>query len=59
VWCTSTLIGSSYGDVNPRTFNEILISLVIMVLGAGVLGKIFADFTTLGYLLMVAKITEK
>jgi hypothetical protein len=51
VWAVSTLTGCSFGDVTPRTLNEILVSLVTFLLGMILLAKTFSDFASLKQLL--------
>ena len=55
VWAASTLNGCSYGDVTPRTVNEIIISLIVFLIGTLLLAKIFSDFSSLMYLLNIDK----
>ena len=47
MWAVSTMTGSSFGDVTPFTNFEILISTIMMVLGASFYAKIFADFVSM------------
>ena len=49
------MTGCSFGDVSPRTFYEMLITLFIHLVGAAFLAKIFADFASLMYLLGIEK----
>lgn len=58
-WAVSTMTGSSYGDVTPRSFSEVCLSLVIYVVGACVLAKVFGDFASLMYLLSIEKTQER
>lgn len=53
------MTGCSYGDVTPRSFNEVIVSLVIYVVGACILAKVFGDFASLMYLLSIEKAQER
>lgn len=50
--------GCSFGDVSPVSFPEIIISLIIFIVGASVLAKVFSDFASLMHLLTINKIQE-
>jgi hypothetical protein len=58
-WAVSTMTGSSYGDVTPRSFPEVCLSLVIYIVGACILAKVFGDFASLMYLLSIEKTQER
>ena len=55
VWAVSTLTGCSFGDVTPRTVNEIIVSLLVFLTGMILLAIIFSDFASLMYLLDIEK----
>ena len=55
VWAVSTLTGCSFGDVTPRTVNEIFVSLIVFLIGMILLAKVFTDFASLMYLLDIEK----
>jgi len=55
VWAVSTLTGCSFGDVTPRTVNEILVSLAVFLTGTILLAIVFSDFASLMYLLDIEK----
>ena len=59
LWGVSAMAGCSFGDVTPRTFYEIIASLVVMVLGTSVLAVIFGDFTAIMKLLETERSQEK
>ena len=56
---TTTLAGCSYGDVSPRSFNEIIWSLIIFLVGALILAKVFGDFAALMHLLAIENTQKK
>jgi hypothetical protein len=53
------MVGSSFGDITPRTFDEIVVSIVIFLVGASALAKVFADFADLIYLLSIEKTRQR
>lgn len=58
-WAVSTMTGNSYGDVTPQTMPEMILSLVMMVLGASFYGKLFADFATIMEIVRADKVEKK
>ena len=59
LWAVTTMSGCTFGDVTPRTTNEVLVCLIIFVVGASVLAKVFGDFASLNYLLSIESTQEK
>jgi len=51
LWAVSTLTACSFGDVTPRTLEEVLLSLVTLLAGVLMIAMIFSDFANLMYLL--------
>jgi len=50
MWAVTTLTGCSFGDVTPRTLQEVIISNFVFVTGILLLAKIFSDFASVLYL---------
>ena len=50
-WSMSTLTGSSFGDVTPRTFEEVSLSIVILFIGLLTMAAVFSNISTLLYVL--------
>jgi len=50
VWAVTTLTGCSFGDVTPRTLQEVIISDFVFITGILLLAKIFSDFASVLYL---------
>ena len=59
IWAVSTMTGCSFGDVTPRTLNEIILSLLTFLIGMIVLAKTFSDFASLKFLLDEEKTQKK
>lgn len=55
LWAVGTLTACSFADVTPRTFEEILLSVITLLAGVMLLAMIFSDFASLMYLLDVEK----
>jgi len=58
-WAVASLTGNSFGDVTPKTYYENCLATVILVVGASVFSKNFADFNSLIQLLNQEKETNK
>ena len=59
VWAVSAMTGASYGDVTPNTSQEIVISVMMLVIGASFYGKVFADFEKIIQINKLEKIEKK
>ncbi len=58
-WAVCAMTGTSFGDVTPQTDYEVLLSVVMMVLGATFYGKIFADFESIMYVTRTEKLEKR
>lgn len=55
LWAVGTLAACSFGDVTPRTFEEVLLSLITLLTGVVLLAMIFSDFAKLMYLVDIER----
>jgi len=55
LWAVSTLVACSFGDVTPRTLQEVILSLVTLLVGVMLIAMIFSDFASLMYLLDIER----
>lgn len=46
-WSVEAITGNSFGEVNPKTINEMFIATIFIILGAFIYSKIFAGFDQL------------
>ena len=59
MWAVTTLTGCSFGDVTPRTLQEVIISNFVFVIGILLLAKIFSDFASVLHLLNLEDIKAR
>lgn len=55
LWAVSTLTACSFGDVTPRTLEEVIYSLITLLSGVLMIAMIFSDFASLMHLLDVER----
>jgi len=55
LWAVSTLTACSFGDVTPRTLEEVVYSLITLLAGVLMIAMIFSDFASLMHLLDVER----
>ena len=58
VWAVSAMTGASFGDVTPNTEFEIVLSIIMMILGASFYGKVFADFEKIIHIYLKDKLEK-
>ena len=58
-WATYVLTGTSFNDVYPVSNNEFTLTLLLMVMGALIYGKMFGDFEKAMHLLNHEKHLKK
>ena len=59
VWAVTTLTGCSFGDVTPRTLQEVILSDFVFVIGILLLAKIFSDFASVLHLFNLEEIKTR
>ena len=59
MYAVSALSGCGFGDVDPATYYEILLTIFIMIIGATAYAKVFSDFDSLMYLFSAEKIENR
>jgi len=59
MWAVTALTGCSFGDVTPRTLQEVIISNVVFVIGILLLAKIFSDFASMLHLFDIENIKTR
>lgn len=58
-WGTYVLTGTSFNDIHPVNKTEIGLSLILLVMGALIYGKIFGDFEKAMHLINQEKHIKK
>lgn len=59
MYSVSALTGCAVGIIYPSTYMEVILTIIIMVIGATMFAKVFADFGALMYLFSEANIQNK
>jgi hypothetical protein len=50
-WAIGNLLGCSFKEVTPRTFGEVILSIIMFIFGTIIVAKIFSDFANLKHLM--------